>query len=106
MDLPQKLCGMVILRYGPISSLIPSCEVIRCHTASVGYRPRRQPKQHHAKETRQRVLDAAAQVFAERGYSAGTTNRMAEHAELSIGSLYQYFPNKDAILRRQSARPP
>jgi AcrR family transcriptional regulator len=32
------------------------------------------------------------------GYAAGTTNRIAEHAELSIGSLYQYFPNKDSIL--------
>ncbi|MGB3475185.1 MAG: TetR/AcrR family transcriptional regulator [Mycobacterium sp.] len=62
------------------------------------YRPRKQPKQDRAKETRQRVLDAAAQVFSERGYSA-STNRIAEYAELSIGSLYQYFPNKDAILR-------
>jgi AcrR family transcriptional regulator len=44
-------------------------------------------------------LDAAAQVFAEYGYVAGTTNRIAEHAGLSIGTLYQYFPNKDAVLR-------
>ncbi|KAA1430058.1 TetR/AcrR family transcriptional regulator [Mycolicibacter arupensis] len=63
------------------------------------YRPRKQPKQDRAKETRQRVLDAAAQVFSEYGYSASTTNRIAEYARLSIGSLYQYFPNKDAILR-------
>lgn len=45
------------------------------------------------------MLDAAAQVFSEYGYSASTTNRIAEYARLSIGSLYQYFPNKDAILR-------
>nr|WP_256364637.1 TetR/AcrR family transcriptional regulator [Mycobacterium sp. UM_NZ2] len=63
------------------------------------YRPRKQPKQDRAKETRQRVLDAAAQVFSERGYSTSTTNRIAEYAQVSIGSLYQYFPNKDAILR-------
>jgi AcrR family transcriptional regulator len=44
-------------------------------------------------------LDAAAHVFAECGYSAGTTNRIAERAQVSIGSLYQYFPNKDAVLR-------
>jgi AcrR family transcriptional regulator len=37
-------------------------------------------------------------VFAAHGYSAGTTNRIAAEAGLSVGSLYQYFPNKDAIL--------
>jgi AcrR family transcriptional regulator len=37
-------------------------------------------------------------VFAEHGHAAGTTNRIAAEAGLSIGSLYQYFPNKDAIL--------
>jgi len=49
-------------------------------------------------ETRERILEAAARVFAAHGYSAGTTNRIAAAAGLSIGSLYQYFPNKDAIL--------
>jgi AcrR family transcriptional regulator len=44
------------------------------------------------------LLDAAARVFAKHGYAAGTTNRIAEEAGHSIGSLYQYFPNKDAIL--------
>ncbi|MGH3557152.1 MAG: TetR/AcrR family transcriptional regulator [Mycobacterium sp.] len=62
------------------------------------YRVRKQPKQRRAEQTRQRILDAAARVFAEHGYASGTTNRIAEAAELSIGSLYQYFPNKDAIL--------
>ncbi|MET1074350.1 MAG: TetR/AcrR family transcriptional regulator [Umezawaea sp.] len=48
--------------------------------------------------TRERILTAAAHIFAEHGYAAGTTNRIAERARISIGSLYQYFPNKDAIL--------
>jgi len=61
------------------------------------FRPRKQPTQDRAAKTRQRILDAAAHVFAEHGYAAGTTNRIAEHAGLSIGSLNQYFPNKDAV---------
>lgn len=60
--------------------------------------PRRQPRQVRAELTRQRILTAAAHIFAEYGYAAGTTNRIAERARVSIGSLYQYYPNKDAIL--------
>ena len=60
--------------------------------------PRKQPRQVRAELTRERILTAAAHVFAEYGYAAGTTNRIAERARVSIGSLYQYFPNKDAIL--------
>ncbi|MEU3052820.1 TetR/AcrR family transcriptional regulator [Streptomyces griseus] len=60
--------------------------------------PRRKPRQVRAELTRERILTAAAHVFAEYGYAAGTTNRIAEHARMSIGSLYQYFPNKDSIL--------
>jgi AcrR family transcriptional regulator len=60
--------------------------------------PRKQPRQVRAELTRQRILSAAAHVFGEHGYAAGTTNRIAERAGISIGSLYQYFPNKDAIL--------
>ena len=41
---------------------------------------------------------AAAHVFDERGYGATTTNDIADEAGVAIGSLYQYFPNKDAIL--------
>ncbi|WP_053735120.1 TetR/AcrR family transcriptional regulator [Nocardia sp. NRRL S-836] len=60
--------------------------------------PRRRPRQVRAELTRDRILTAAAHVFVEHGYAAGTTNRIAEHARVSIGSLYQYFPNKDAVL--------
>ncbi|MUM19485.1 TetR/AcrR family transcriptional regulator [Mycobacterium sp. CBMA271] len=60
--------------------------------------PRKQPRQDRAEATRRRILDAAAHVFADFGYAAGTTNRIAERADVSIGSLYQYFPNKDSIL--------
>jgi AcrR family transcriptional regulator len=43
------------------------------------------------------LLDAAGHVFAESGYAATTTNAIAARAGVSPGSLYQYFPNKDAI---------
>lgn len=67
-------------------------------TGGRGLQPRKQPRQARAELTRQRILTAAAHVFAEYGYAAGTTNRIAERARISIGSLYQYYPNKDAIL--------
>ena len=43
------------------------------------------------------ILDAAAQVFEARGYGAGTTNRIAARAGVSIGTLYQYFANKEDL---------
>lgn len=61
-------------------------------------RPRKTPRQARSVETRARILAAAAEVFEAHGYDAGTTNRIAEAASLSVGSLYQYFPNKDAVL--------
>lgn len=68
------------------------------------FRARKQPKQQRSAETRQRILDAAARVFAEFGYRGGTTNRIAEAANISIGSLYQYFPDKRAIIRTLAER--
>lgn len=61
-------------------------------------KPRRIPVQQRSRETVEIILDAAAQVFAERGFTGGTTNHIAVRAGVSIGSLYQYFPNKDSIL--------
>ncbi len=60
--------------------------------------PRKLPKQARSQTTVEAILEAAAQIFERHGYAAGTTNRIAERAGVSIGSLYQYFPNKDAIL--------
>jgi AcrR family transcriptional regulator len=60
--------------------------------------PRRLPRQTRSEATVEAILQAAAQVFEHHGYAAGTTNRIAARAGVSIGSLYQYFPNKDAIL--------
>jgi AcrR family transcriptional regulator len=44
------------------------------------------------------ILEAATEVIDDVGWSRASTNRIAERAGVSIGSLYQYFPNKEAIL--------
>ena len=64
----------------------------------MSYSPRKLPSQERSQRTVERILDAAARVFHEQGYSAATTNDIADEADVSIGSLYQYFPNKDALL--------
>ena len=66
--------------------------------------PRKRPRQKRSEHTRERILEAAINVFTEYGYDRGTTNRIAEWAEVSIGSLYQYYPNKDAIVVELAVR--
>lgn len=62
------------------------------------FRPRKQPRQARSRETVHVILRAAAQVFSAQGYAATTTNHIAARAGVSIGSLYEYFPSKDALL--------
>jgi len=52
----------------------------------------------------QAILQAAAETFSELGYARTTTNKIAERAGVSVGSLYQYFPNKDSLLAALLAR--
>ena len=58
---------------------------------------RREPKQQRSRQTVDAVLDAVPRVLKRHGAAAITTNRVAEAAGVSIGSLYQYFPEKQAI---------
>lgn len=60
--------------------------------------PRKIPKQGRAKRTVESILVAAAHILAKEGCDAVNTNRIAELAGISIGSLYQYFPCKEAIM--------
>src|SRR5262245_20308837 len=59
---------------------------------------RKLPVQDRSRRTVDAILDAAARLFVEHGYSATTTNHVADEADVSIGSLYQYFPSKDALV--------
>ena len=65
---------------------------------------RRRPRQARAQERVERILDAAEQVFAEVGFAAATTNQIALQAGTSIGSLYEFFPNKEALARSLADR--
>jgi AcrR family transcriptional regulator len=58
---------------------------------------RRRPRQRRARQTVEAVLDAVAKILKREGVTAVTTNRIAEVAGVSIGSVYQYFPDKRAI---------
>jgi len=63
-------------------------------------RRRKQPKQARSSSLVEAMLDAAVQVLTKEGAGRFTTARVAERAGVSVGSLYQYFPNKAAILFR------
>lgn len=61
---------------------------------------RRQPKQARSTDLVATILEAAVQVLAKEGAQRFTTTRVAERAGVSVGSVYQYFPNKASILFR------
>ena len=56
------------------------------------------PKQARAKATVNAIIQASAQILVEEGYAGLTTNRVAERAGVSIGSVYEYFPGKEAMV--------
>ncbi|MEH1864512.1 MAG: TetR/AcrR family transcriptional regulator, partial [Nostoc sp.] len=59
---------------------------------------RRSPSGKRGQQRRNLILDTAADLLAERGVEAINTNALAERADISVGSVYQYFSNKEAIL--------
>src|SRR5262245_13845859 len=59
---------------------------------------RRKPTQARARATMETIFEATARIIERDGITALNTNRIAERAGVSIGTLYEYFPNKDAIL--------
>ena len=65
---------------------------------------RRQPRQARSQERVSQILDVAEQMFIAEGYDATTTNAIAARAKVPIGSLYQFFPDKAAILQALTGR--
>jgi AcrR family transcriptional regulator len=60
--------------------------------------PRKLPKQERARATVEAILTATAHILVRDGFDAACTNRIAAKAGVSIGSLYQYFPTKEALV--------
>ncbi|BDA77499.1 hypothetical protein LPTSP3_g04290 [Leptospira kobayashii] len=60
--------------------------------------PRREPKQLRSKERVQKILDSTIRLLQDVGYDSITTDAIALECGISVGSLYQFFPNKEAIL--------
>ncbi len=60
--------------------------------------PRKQPSQARAQNTVEAIVEATARILEDDGHRGFTTNAVAERAGVSIGTLYQYFPNKDALV--------
>ena len=59
---------------------------------------RKQPKQERARATVEAILTATARILVRDGFERASTNRIAEEAGVSVGSLYQYFPNKESLV--------
>jgi AcrR family transcriptional regulator len=60
--------------------------------------PRKAPVQQRARDTVDVILEATARILVAEGYDRASTNRIALAAGVSIGSLYQYFPSKEALV--------
>jgi AcrR family transcriptional regulator len=58
----------------------------------------RTPKQQRSMESVEAIVEAAARILIQDGYTALNTNRIAKVAGVSVGTLYQYFPNKEAVV--------
>jgi len=60
--------------------------------------PRKEPSQERSRATVDALVEATARVLVKESFDRASTNRIAEEAGVSIGSLYQYFPSKEALV--------
>lgn len=77
--------------------MVPNGEAQKSPDSDIGRR--KSPKQQRAVITAEALTQATQQIIIREGFKNATTNRIAEVAGVSVGSLYQYFPNKQAIVR-------
>lgn len=70
---------------------------MRQRSAAATLRPRKSPRQSRSEDTVASIVEAAAQILETDGFEGFNTNAVAQRAGVSIGSLYQYFPGKDAL---------
>ena len=66
--------------------------------------PRKKPKQERSAATVEAILEATARILSREGRARLSTNRVAELAGVSVGSLYQYFPNKESLVAELARR--
>jgi AcrR family transcriptional regulator len=76
----------------------------RPRTARLALGPRKAPRQSRSRATVSAILDACAQILVQGGYELATTNRIAERAGVSVGTLYEYFSGKEALVAVLAAR--
>jgi AcrR family transcriptional regulator len=67
-------------------------------------RPRKAASQARSRATVAALVEATARILVEEGFDKASTNRIAEVAGVSVGSLYQYFPGKEALVAAVAAR--
>jgi AcrR family transcriptional regulator len=72
--------------------------MVTMKTGSACIAPRKRPVQARSKATVDTLIEATAQVLVARGYQGSTTDAVAERAGVSIGTLYQYFANKESLI--------
>jgi AcrR family transcriptional regulator len=89
VNIPRFLDGVLI----PMAENTPNSSKMR-----------RKPRQARSQERVNRILDVAEELFVEEGYGATTTNAIASRAKVPIGSLYQFFPDKSAIVQALATR--
>jgi AcrR family transcriptional regulator len=87
-----------VLRDHRLLEIVPRSTLVAMPPRRPRTSPRRAPRQRRAEATVDVLLEATSRVLAKHGYAATTTNHIAEAAGVSIGTLYHYFPSKEALI--------